>query len=225
MKRLSYLPFLMVSALMLWACSSDDEVETASYDDVYQVKYYDQDPAGSEVQGRWYSNHFHQMLPQDAPPYNLLMIWNDDKGKEAFDYIVSKNDGVVIKELPYSRENERWLLTNKIIECPYLFVSTAYMEKDDYTFQETGLFTHILPTVIVKMKEGESYEDIQRRYADWLTLDKSYFDKPYYTQSRICHFDCNLKTSREVLRLCSEIHQRDDVEWCEPNMYMPIYYD
>lgn len=63
MKRLSYLPFLMVSALMLWACSSDDEVETVSYDDVYQVKYYDQDPAGSEVQGRWYSNHFHQMLP------------------------------------------------------------------------------------------------------------------------------------------------------------------
>lgn len=37
-------------------------------------------------------------------------------------------------------------------------------------------------------------------------------------------FDCNLKTSCEVLQLAEEINQRDDVEWAEPNMSFPVHF-
>ena len=72
--------------------------------------------------------------------------------------------------------------------------------------------------IIVKMKEGKSAEPIATKYAHSL--------KPNIEETKLSKtvvFDCILNTSYEVLQLAEEINQRDDVEWAEPDMWIPFH--
>ena len=212
MKKILLLMGLLLSLGLFCACSDDDELETASYDPTYKVSYYNHDPGLNVKQGYWVDDGFIEMIPQDKPPYYILVKWSDEKGKEAIDYILEKNPGVVSKtaEMP---NNEYRITTSKYFESPYFFVSSTYNANEHYPG------TLVLPQIIIKMKDGKDVKTIEELYASVLALEKQQNLKDTFI------FNCNLKTSRDVLRLAVEISQHDHVQWAEPNMYGWYFFD
>ena len=209
-----------VLLLMLSGCSRDDEViETESNDPTYQVKYYSQDPHLNKRQGYWYEDSFIEMIPQKEPPYLLMVKWDSDEGEKALDYIVGKDDGVVLNRYDTGEKNTAFIICQKYFTCPYLFVSSSYKTAENY---HEGDYIQVSCRIVLKMESGKSHEAIERDYADVLKLDR----EEYFNEHSVwLVFDCNLKTSCEILQLTEEIHLRDDVKWAEPDMYMPFHVD
>jgi hypothetical protein len=204
--------WISVIALILVGCSSDDEVETTNYDSTYNVSYYNQDPGINTQQGYWYQEKFIELIPQKEPPFTLLVKWDNEEGKKALDYIVGKNDGVVQRRIDYGEPNSAIIISNKYILCPNLFVSSSY--KTSESSPDTDCI-RISNEIIVKMKEGKSYDIIEKDYANVLKYSTKRIENLNWPQV----FCCSLRTSREVLKLAEEINHRDDVEWAEPDMY------
>lgn len=215
---------MSVFLLMLSGCSSDDEViESESYDPTYQVKFYSQDPNLNKRQGYWYQDTFIEMIPQKEPPYLLMVKWDSDEGKKALDYIVGKDDGVVLNRYDNYEKNTAFIVCQKYFTCPYLFVSSSYKTAENFHEED---YIRVSCRIVLMMESGKSPEAIERDYADVLKLDReTYYSELYFYDVLFpCFvFDCNLKTSYEVLQLAEEIHLRDDVKWAEPDMYMPIH--
>ena len=210
--------WMSVLLLMLSGCSSDDEVmETESYDPTYQVKYYSQDPNLNKRQGYWYEDSFIEMIPQKEPPYLLMVKWDSDEGEKALDYIVGKDDGVVLNRYDNGEKNTAFIVCQKYFTCPSLFVSSSYKTAEIYREED---YIQVSCRIVLKMEPGKSHEAIERDYADVLKLDREEYNE---YSSRLV-FDCNLKTSYEVLQLAEEIHLRDDVQWAEPVKYSPIHF-
>lgn len=219
MKKKNFIWLCTLFLMVLTGCSRDNEIEAESYDPEYQVKYYSQDPSLKKMQRRWYEDKEIILFPQEKPPYYLFVIWNNDEGKKALDYIVSKDDGVVIEKRDYGDGNRNWayITTSKYISCPYLYISSSYKESNDFLREYE--YVRIVNRIILKMKEGKSVEAIEKKYSHVLERD---------TTERVRgieKFNCNLKTSCEIIQLTDEIHLRDDVEWAEPSMIAPIHFD
>jgi hypothetical protein len=209
--------WISVFLLMLSGCSRDDEVmETESYDPTFQVKYYNQDPNLNKRQGYWYQDSFIEMIPQKKPPYLLMVKWDSDEGEKALDYIVGKDDGVVLNRFDNGEKNTAFIVCQKYFTCPYLFVSSSYKTVENSHEED---YIRVSCRIVLMMESGKSHEAIERDYADVLKLDR----EEYNEYSSWLVFDCNLKTSYEVLQLAEEIHLRDDVQWAEPDMYMPFH--
>lgn len=205
-----------MGALLMLAfvgCSSDEEVEATSYDATYQVSFYNQDPGLNTKQGHWEGDVYIEFSPQSEPPYNLLVQWSDEKGKQAIDYVLEKNSDVMTKLAEIPENNEYRISSKMYFESPYFYISSAYKSSEKGRGGVYSIF--ILPQILIKMKEGKSVEAIEKEYTHVLTLlqDDNLYNMGVYT------FDSNVKTSREALRLAAEIHQRNDVEWAETNMY------
>ena len=207
MKKILLLTGVLLSLGLFCACSDDDELETDSYDPTYKVSYYNHDPGLNVKQGYWVDDGFIEMVPLKKPPYYILVKWSDEKGKEAIDYILEKNPGVVSKSAEMTINNEYRIITSKYFESPYFFVSSTYNSNEHYPG------TLVLPQIIIKMEDGKDVNTIEELYASELTLERKQNLKDMYL------FNCNLKTSRDVLRLAAEISQHDLVQWAEPNMY------
>lgn len=216
--RKNYFIWLCTTFMMvLTGCSRDNEIEADSYDPEYQVKYYSQDPNLKKVQRRWYGDKEITLFPQEKPPYYLMVMWNEDEGKKALDYITDKGDGVVTFRHDYDNDkNCAFIVCNKYISCPYLYVSSSY--KESGTFLLENEYVRIVNRIILKMKEGQSVEAIEKKYYHVLERDTTNELKDMII------FNCSLKTSYEILHLTDEIHFRDDVEWAEPSMIAPIHY-
>lgn len=218
--NLFLLAAVVLVAGMLCACGSDDEMmETEVYGATYQVKYYSQDPHLNKRQGYWYEDSFIEMTPQKEPPYLLMVKWDSDEGEKALDYIVGKDDGVVLNRYDTGEKNTAFIVCQKYFTCPYLFVSSSYKTTDTYRIED---YIQVSCRIVLGMEPGKSPEAIERDYAGILKLDREkYNEHPTWPIA----FDCNLKTSYEVLQLAEEIHLRDDVKWAEAAMYMPFYVD
>lgn len=204
---------LMMAAGMS-SCSSDDEEKATGYDYLYHVSYFDQDPNLNKQQGYWYDETFIGLTPQKEPPYYLVAIWDSEEGEKALNYIVGKKDGVILNRYDLEGGNRVLLVSNKYISCPYLYISSSYTTDNIIE----GDYIRICNMIIVKMKEGKSAEPIATKYAHSL--------KPNIEETKLSKtvvFDCILNTSYEVLQLAEEINQRDDVEWAEPDMWIPFH--
>ncbi len=223
MKKSSFLwVFIMLMlAISMSSCSSDDgQVEDNLLDDMvdiydpnFKVSYYNQDPGLQFRQNHWVNGHCHEMIPQKEPPYILLVNWDSDKGKEALDYITNKGDGVVISRNDFGHENTSLIVCNKFILCPYLYISSSYKSSDEYLLENE--YIRIGSLILLKMKEGQSVEAITRDYADFLEL---YHNNKLYG---VYAFRCTLRFSCQVLQLAETLHLREDVEWAEPDMWLP----
>ena len=208
------------------ACSGDDEVvgtdhgndygmwKTENYDSMYQVNYYRQNPSLNVRQGYWTPKGFIELYPQSTPPYNLLVRWSDEQGKKAIDYILEKNQDVMTKDTYIETSNEYRITSNIYFESPHFYVSSYYKSSEFPDIDRYKLV--VLPQIMLKMKEGESVEAIIRDYAGVLTFSELLGES---LDLNIYLFDCNLKTSREVLELNAEIYQRNDVEYSDFNTY------
>ena len=220
MKQSSLLWMGIVLTLIIGmcSCSSDDEMGTTNYDALFDVSYYDQDPSQDKRQGYWFGEEFIELTPQKEPPFILIVKWDSDIGKNALDYIVSKNDGVVQNRHNYQEDNTALIVCNKYISCPYFYVSSSYKSSKAHLLENE--YCRVDNRIILKMKEGMDVEIIEHRYADVLIR---YIGDEQLKGMEI--FDCKLKSSCEVLQMAEEINQRDDVEWAEPNMSFPIHFN
>ena len=220
--------FVIMGILLLMSiftnCSSNDEIpdidsgkglkmeDAESYDPVYQVKYYNQYPDLEIKQGYWTKEGYIDLIPQNAPPYKLLVCWNSEQGKKAIDYVLENNQYVITKDAYIENNNEYRITSNVYFESPYFYISTYYKSSEFPTIDRYSIV--VLPQIMLKMKEGCSLESIKNDYADimkyrgWIAEDLG-----------ICIFDCNLKTSHALLKLNSEIYQRGDVEFSDFNTY------
>ena len=199
---------LLTLAVGMNSCNKE---EVESYDSDYQVSFYAHDPGLKMKLGKWYEGKFHEYTSPSEPPYLLLVQWNDNKGKEAIDYLLEKNPDIISKLGHYETENVYWISSEKYFESPYFFVSSSYKSTEHETLDSYDMF--VLPQIVLQMKDGKSVEAIKKEYGDRMTLDDNQILKGMFL------FNCKLTTSRDVLKLASEIHQRDDVEWAEPNAY------
>lgn len=218
MKKLYLMMSVLLACGLFCACSDEEDIVVDNYDATYQVKYYNLDPDLYKTQRRWYYDKPIEMYPQKEPPYTLMVKWDSDEGKQALDYIVGKNDGVVTNRYDHDYENMSIIVCNKYISCPYLYVSSSYKESESFLYENE--FVRIDNKILLKMKDGKSVDPIVIKYTGILVR---YTGEEKVRGTEI--FDCTLKTSCEVLRLAEEIQLRDDVEWAEPNMYAPIHYD
>jgi len=207
-KSLLWVIPLLTLAVGMNSCNKE---EVESYDSDYQVSFYAHDPGLKMKLGKWYEGKFHEYTSPSTPPYLLLVQWNDNKGKEAIDYLLEKNPDIISKLGHYETENVYWISSEKYFESPYFFVSSSYKSTEHETLDSYDMF--VLPQIVLQMKDGKSVEAIKKEYGDRMTLDDNQALKGMYL------FNCKLTTSRDVLKLASEIHQRDDVEWAEPNAY------
>ena len=202
------------------SCTSDDEIEEVDYDATYDITYYNVDPNAAKKQWRWLGDEYIELKPQVKAPYNLYVKWSDEKGKEALEFI-SKKEGVITERSDNPGIKTSLVVSRKYFKTPYLYVSSAY---NDPTYN--GGLTWIENIISIRMKNGASSEPIQKDYADVLKLNES-----LSSRNSICdYFDCNLKTSYEILQLANKIHQRNDIEWVEPALiggsYLAVeYYD
>ena len=219
MTLLIVLAAVFVGSTLMSCSSDDDEFSVESFDPMYQIKYYRQDPNMYKTQRRWYNDKPIELYPQKEPPYILMVKWDSDEGKKALDYIAGKKDGVVLERYDSESDYEKnmsIIVCNKYITCPYLYISSSYKESTNFLYENE--YIRFDCVIFIKMKEGKSVDPIIRSYGN--ILKRYTGDKNYYGVER---FDCTLKTSYEVLRLNDEIYNRDDVEWAEPNMYAPIH--
>lgn len=213
--------------ILLWICAALTLVVGMSscnkeeYDSNYQVKYYDHDPNLHKKQRRYYQDKVISLYPQEKPPFYLMVKWDSEEGKKALDYITSKEDGVVTKRYDSEyEENLSVIVCNKYIYCPYLYISSSYKDSTDFLYENE--YIRIDCRILLKMKEGKSVEAIEREYADVMKRDTN---RSEWAAKDTEAFDCNLRTSYEILKLAEELHFRDDVEWAEPNMSAPIHFD
>ena len=200
----SFLFALLLTGALFTGCNNDDEsIELVGYDDAYKISYYDSDPGIKTKQGFWVEGKFQKLTPQKNSPFNLFVMWNDPKGKEALDYLVEKNDAVILQ---CNKHNDYYeLVTQKYIECPYFYVSSTYQTETDYK-------TYLLPSIEVVFKEGYDYvtHPFQSEYKNELVYEdaKGYHAKFYY---RFLHH-----TSQELVNFVETINKREDIEYASP---------
>ena len=169
-----------------------------------------------EVQGYWGLDGFVEMIPQNAAPYTLLIKWDDEKGKVALGQYIADNKDVVLDRIDFGKDDQCYLITTKVVESQDFFVSTSYKTK---TMTAENDYITVLPRIVVKLGGDNNINPILEKYADVMTLDDDLYTSA--SQGRYM-FKCHLNTSREVLQLASEIHQNANVEWAEPEMYIPF---
>ena len=206
-------------------CSSDSDDEgleeefvygiAEKYDPMFKVSYYAEDPGLHQRQVHCLSENSYELIPQKEPPFILLVKWDSDEGKKALDYVINKGDGVVLQKYDMGYENTSIIVCNKYITCPYFYVSSSYKSSDSFLLEHD--YIRIDCCILVKMKEGKSVEAIAKEYADLLELDHNGKLAGVYS------FNCKSRISYQVLQLAEEIHLRDDVEWAEPNMWVPFH--
>lgn len=227
LKSVLFVMGMLVSAGLFCACSSDDESDA-----MYQIKYYSQ-PAYADIeQGYWYKetteDEFIKLTPNTEAPYQLLVCPKNDKGRRAIEYMAGKGDGIIKNvykracyfDMNFTDSTTYYLVTSTIyFESPDLFVS------DNYFLPGYGAIAgdcyRITPTIIVNLKEGADIKDIEAEYNNVMTLrhTNSVKDNRYTTYIFYSH----LNNSYEVLRLANELYKRDDVNWAEPDMLIPIH--
>lgn len=218
MKRAFAKNCLMLLAMgLLTACSSDDELQgTGHGTDSGVVNTPTVDNNDDEVQGYWGLDGFVEMIPQNAAPYTLLIKWDDEKGKVALGQYIADNKDVVLDRIDFGKDDQCYLITTKVVESQDFFVSTSYKTK---TMTAENDYITVLPRIVVKLGGDNNINPILEKYADVMTLDDDLYASA--SQGRYM-FKCHLNTSREVLQLASEIHQNANVEWAEPEMYIPF---
>ena len=208
--KLICVSLLIVGVGMVFtACSKDDEPEGTDNE------------ARDEHEGYWTTSGFVEMIPQNDPPYTLLIKWDDEQGKEALKQYIAENDDVVLERIDFGPVDQCYLITTKVIQSPDFFVSMSYKYKSNETILDAE-YIRVLPRIVIQLVGGKDISLILDKYANVITLD----DDPYDLY-RNGHYvvKCNLRTSHEVLQLASELFQRADVEWAEPEMYIPMYLD
>ena len=193
--------------MLLTDCSKDDEPTNS--------------PADEEIQnngplGFWNLNGFIELTPQSTPPYLLIVSWNDEKEKESLDQFVAENGDIVLELFDPGDLNWKYMTTTKIINSSDFYVSMSYKGPN----LQDNEYIQVFPRIVLMLNEGNSIEAIQNKYANVMTLDH---DSPTAYGRYV--FNCNVNTSNEVLRLATEIHERNDVKWAEPELMLPIHLD
>lgn len=216
---------LLTLAAGVSSCSLDDDDDEAAkvigYDDVHKIGYYTQPLYGSSEQGYWYTGAdgrdvFCRLTPNTKAPYTLLVVPKGEKGMQAFDYLKQQDFISNVQELS-SESEQRYLLTSTVyIECPNLYVSDSYMVEN---YESVGHAAFILPQIIVKMKTGYDISTVTKLYKDVLTLTKT---ENFQQGTTLYYFDCNIKSSHDMLKLTAEIYHQDEVEWAEVDKYGAI---
>ena len=218
---------LLTLAAGVCSCSSDDEddetadAEIIKYDQTYQISFYNRDPYSNSEQGYWYTGEdgrdvFCRLTPNTKAPYTLLVVPKGEKGMQAFDYLKQQDFISNVQELS-SESEQRYLLTSTVyIECPNLYVSDGYMVEN---YESVGHAAFILPQIIVKMKTGYDISTFSERYKNVLTLTKT---ENFQQGTTFYYFDCNIKSSYDMLKLTAEIYHQDEVEWAEVDKYGAI---
>ncbi len=218
---------LLTLAAGVCSCSSDDEddetadAEIIKYDQTYQISFYNRAPYSNSEQGYWYPGEdgrdvFCRLTPNTKVPYTLLVVPKGEKGMQAFDYLKQQDFISNVQELS-SESEQRYLLTSTVyIKCPNLYVSDSYMVEN---YESVGHAAFILPQIVVKMKPGYDISTVTKLYKDVLTLTKT---ENFQQGTTLYYFDCNIKSSYDMLKLTAEIYHQDEVEWAEVDKYGAI---
>lgn len=213
---------MLFAAVATFAGCSDD-VETADLDAKYQIQYYHEPPYANVEQGYWYDNRFIKLIPAAKPPYTLMVIPRNENGVEALKAMQSQKKIQIV-----NGSEQQGVGSQTLVNSDYYFESPNFYVSSFYSVAEYGVesvdYCRIVPMMIVCMKAGADVSDIQEKYKDVMTLSDRKSSVGKVSDKPIYYFDCRVNNSCEVLQLASELYQRDDVDWAEPDMYTSIHF-
>ena len=149
-------------------------------------------------QGYWFQNHFIELKSDYSFGYYVQLIGeNNPKGDNA----------MIIKKLTKCddvtpvNQNGFVIHTTERPVNQNIYVSDIYRGSiSDYVI--------ILPSISFEMVDGESASDILKKYSNFVTLKAK--------EGNVYRLRCCLSTSKDILDIVSQIHQENNVKWCEP---------
>jgi hypothetical protein len=207
--RIFFIISLSLATGLIASCDSDTVDNGEKQMNILaDVTFYSSMPYANETRGYWNGESYTQFYQNTKPPFYMMVITRNDEGKEAIKEVVNV-EGTVIEQI-YQRNDSIYILSSSLyFESPLFYVSNSYrtdeMQKDIYPI-------HILPKIIVKMKNDGDAAAIEEKYKDKLTYNPN-----NQKLLGVTIFDCHLGNSNEVLKLTEEIGKLEDVAWAEPD--------
>ena len=210
--------FTVFAAILLFVGCKSDIIEPESVDADYNVMYYEKPPHNNETQGYLLlkgngESDYIELKPISSAPYTLTISVKDKKGKEAFDYVKTKENSPImsIEDLtPGQQETNKTykVVTSKYFQSRNFFVSEFYRTDQS----QPGVYDiSVQPYITVKMKAGQDISSVEEEYKGTLTLKQENDDDTYL-------FSCKFKTSYQVLMLTIHVFEKPEVAWAEPRM-------
>ena len=154
--------------------------------------------------GYYYNEEFVELETNDKAPY-LVITYNEE----------SRN--VIESKLADQASIENTNPTcRRISKNRYILDSKDYISKEDYIsemfYNNNGSILYILPRIILATKEEAALKCILDSYKNVLSL------LPDQKLKGQILLSCHLKNAKDVLQLANNLRNRNDVEWCEPDM-------
>jgi hypothetical protein len=145
MKRTFKTLGLFLSALfLLTGCSSDDEsgiepedvMDQGEYSEKYNLTFFDQPPYVFNMQSEkneLSSSLLNDLTPLTQPLYDLLVVPNDDEGRDIIKKLTDETDGIAINIRNWSEYDAKKgyrITSKKYFESPHLYVSVNFKMRD-----------------------------------------------------------------------------------------------
>ena len=221
MKRTIKTLGLFLSAFfLLTGCSSDDEsgiepkdvIDQGEYSEKYNLTLFDQPPYVFNMQSEkkeLSSSLLNDLTPQTQPLYDLLVVPNDDEGRDIIKKLTDETDGIAVNIRNWSEYDAKKgyrITSKKYFESPHLYVSVNFKMRD---MEQRGYVVHVMPILTIKMNRGYDIKTIGEKYD--LTYVHTTGNNMWYDYS------CNVRNAYEAIKLAEKIQLQPEVEWAHVN--------
>lgn len=169
----------------------------------------DEEWTKSDQLGYWYNDQFIELTCSNP---NLFLVQARATKKPISTERVEKIlKSLGAEEIHNSGAEYFFVTAKKRPSHPDLFVSQQYKHASSSNSRD---WLYICPQISMRLNEGASVDDILDKYGKHLKV-KDKVVSP--STSVLYHFDCDLSTSEDILKLAAAIHVEPSVKWCEPN--------
>lgn len=169
----------------------------------------DEEWTKSEQLGYWYHDNFIELTCSNP---NLFLVQARATQRPISTERVEKIlKSLGAEEIHNSGAEYFFVTAKKRPSHPDLFVSQQYKHASSSNSRD---WLYICPQISMRLNEGASVDDILDKYGKHLKV-KDKVVSP--STSVLYHFDCDLSTSEDILKLAAAIHVEPSVKWCEPN--------
>ena len=215
MKLWSKLAGLLVAVLV--AGCKPEMIEPENVDKDYNITYYGQPPHSQEQQGYLHvrgdgERDFYELSSSNQPPYTLFIMVTDNRGQNALDFILQKENSPIqrVKNLSTDANGTK---KTYLVETTKYFQTSSFYTSEMYQLVgiSSGYSISVLPVITVKMNAGQDIRTLTDRYGSAISLAEEADDNVYV-------LNCSYKTSYEVLMVTIDMNNMDEVAWAEATL-------